>query len=70
MIGIVPDKVRELYRVPDGVEPKTGLAIGYAADPNTLPEKLRDRDTTARTRKKLAEFVFEGEWGTASSLVG
>ncbi len=68
MIGIVPDKVRELYRVPDGVEPKTGLAIGYAADPNTLPEKLRDRDTAARTRKKLAEFVFEGEWGTAASL--
>jgi nitroreductase len=68
MIGIVPDKVRELYHVPEGVEPKTGLAIGYAADPNTLPEKLRERDVSPRTRKKLAEFVFERDWGTAAKI--
>jgi nitroreductase len=68
MIGIVPDKVRELYHVPEGVEPKTGLAIGYAADPNTLPEKLRERDLAPRTRKKLAEIVFERDWGTAAKL--
>ncbi len=29
MIGILPDRVRELYRVPEGVQPLTGLAIGY-----------------------------------------
>ncbi|MCI0638714.1 MAG: nitroreductase family protein [Gemmataceae bacterium] len=69
MIGILPDKVRELYRVPDGVQPLTGLAIGYAADPNILPEKLRERDVAPRKRKKLAEFVFGGEWGTALPLV-
>jgi nitroreductase len=68
MIGIVPDKVRELYHVPEGVEPKTGLAIGYAADPNTLPENLRERDTYPRTRKELGEFVFERDWGTAAKL--
>jgi nitroreductase len=70
MIGIVPDRVRELYRVPDGVQPLTGLAIGYAADPSTLPEKLRERDLAPRTRKRLAEFVFEGDWGSQSSVVG
>lgn len=69
MIGIEPDKVRQLYRVPEGVEPKTGLAIGYAADPGSLPEKFRERDLAVRTRKKLSEFVFGGEWGTASQLV-
>jgi nitroreductase len=69
MIGIVPDKVRELYRVPDGVQPLTGLAIGYAADPSTLPEKLRERDLAPRKRKPLAEFVFTGAWGTASNVV-
>jgi nitroreductase len=69
MIGILPDKVRELYRVPDGVQPTTGLAIGYAADAAALPEKYRERDLAPRTRKKLAEFVFGGEWGTASRLV-
>jgi len=51
------------------VQPLTGLAIGYAADPNTLPEKFRERDGAPRKRKSLAEFVFGGEWGTASNLV-
>lgn len=69
MIGILPDKARELYRIPEDVQPKTGLAIGYAADPNTLPEKLRERDLAPRTRKPLAEFVFGGAWGTAARLV-
>jgi nitroreductase len=68
MIGILPDKVRELYRVPEGVQPLTGIAIGYAGDPNTLPEKLRERDLTARQRKPLNEFVFSGQWGTAAEL--
>jgi nitroreductase len=68
MIGIVPDRARELYRIPEGIEPKTGLAIGYAADPDTLPEKLRGRDLAPRTRRPLAEFVFGGQWGTPSTL--
>jgi nitroreductase len=69
MIGILPDRARELYRIPEGVQPLTGLAIGYAADPGTLPEKYRERDLTPRTRKPLAEFVFASEWGSASGLV-
>jgi nitroreductase len=69
MIGILPDRARELYRIPDGVQPLTGLAIGYAADPGGLPEKYRERDLAPRTRKPLADFVFGGEWGSASRLV-
>jgi nitroreductase len=69
MIGILPDKAREVFHIPEGIQPVTGLAIGYAADPNTLPETLRGRDLTPRTRKSLVEFVFSGEWGTASALV-
>jgi nitroreductase len=69
MIGILPDKARELYRIPDGVQATTGLAIGYAADPDSLDEKYRQRDLAPRTRKVLAEFVFGGEWGTTSNLV-
>ena len=68
MIGILPDKVRELYRVPEGVQPVTALAIGYAADPNTLPEKIRERELSPRSRKPLSEFVFGAAWGTASTL--
>ncbi len=69
MIGILPDRAREVYRIPDGVQPLTALAIGYAADPDTLPEKLRERDLAARSRKPLAEFVFGSEWGASSELV-
>jgi nitroreductase len=69
MIGIVPDKARELYQIPAGIQPLTGLAIGYATDPKTLPDSYRDRDLALRKRKPLAEFVFGGTWGAASPLV-
>ena len=69
MIGILPDRARELYRIPEGVRPLTGLAIGYAGDPAVLPENYRARDLAPRTRKVLAEFVFGDAWGEASSSV-
>ena len=69
MIGILPDKARELYRIPESMQPVTSLAIGYAADPDSGPEKLRERDVAPRTRRPLAEFVFGTEWGAASDLV-
>ncbi|MBM4069915.1 MAG: nitroreductase [Planctomycetes bacterium] len=68
MIGILPDRARELYQIPEGVQPVTGLAFGYAGDPNALPHALKDRDLAPRQRKRLAEFVFAGQWGTASNL--
>src|SRR5438477_8308208 len=58
MIGILPHKVRETFHVPEGVQPLTALAIGYPADPNTLPDKLKQRDLAPRPRKALSEFVF------------
>ncbi len=69
MIGIVPDRARQLYQIPEGVQPLTALAIGYAADASVLPEKYRERDLAPRTRKPLAEFVFAGTWGARSPLV-
>ena len=69
MIGILPDRAREVYQVPEGVRPLTGLAIGYAGDPAALPEHLRARDAARRPRKPLHAFVFEGRWGTPAPLV-
>jgi nitroreductase len=69
MIGILPDRARELYQIPDDVQPLTGLAIGYLGDLNALPEPYKARDLAPRTRKPLAEFVFSGQWGAASELV-
>jgi nitroreductase len=70
MIGILPDKVREVFQVPEGVQPLTGLAIGYAVEPDKLPDAVRQRDLAARTRKPLGEFVFGGRWGAKSNLLG
>lgn len=69
MIGILPDKARDLYGIPEGVQPVTGLAIGYAADPNTLTEKYQERDLAARGRKRVSQFVFGGEWGETSQIM-
>jgi len=69
MIGIKPDRARELYAIPEGSEALTGLAIGYVGDSQALPEKLRARDEAPRTRKSLADFVFAGRFGEAAPLV-
>jgi nitroreductase len=69
MIGILPDKAREIYAIPEGYEPLTGIAIGYAGDPKALPEGLRDRDLARRLRKPLKEFVFSQTWGNVSEII-
>jgi nitroreductase len=69
MIGILPDKAREVYGIPEGHEAWTALAIGYEGDLASLPGPLQQRDTAARQRKKLSEFVFAGSWGNPSPFV-
>jgi nitroreductase len=68
MIGILPDRARELYGIPEDVRPLTGLAIGYRGDPNSLPEHYRGRDLAPRVRKPLGEFIFAESWGRPWAL--
>jgi nitroreductase len=69
MAGIYPDKVREIYRVPEGFEPVAGIVLGYAGDPAILPEEVRQRELAPRVRKPLDTFVFHQTWGQTSPLV-
>ncbi len=69
MIGILPDKAREIYGIPEHFEVWTGLAIGYKGDPTSLSDQLRERDLAPRQRKPLREFVFSGKWENPSPLV-
>jgi nitroreductase len=68
MIGILPDKAREVYQIPEHSEAWTALAIGYKEDPARLPEVLKERDRAPRARKPLSQFVFGGQWGRPSPL--
>jgi nitroreductase len=69
MIGILPDKARDLFDIPEGFEAWTAMAIGYQGDPITLPDALKERDLSPRQRKPLDQFVFSGKWGNPSSLL-
>lgn len=69
MIGIFPDKARDLFGIPEDYEAWTGLAIGYQGDPTTLPDGLKERDLKPRQRKPIEQFVFSGKWGNTSPLV-
>lgn len=69
MAGILPDKARELFSIPEGYEPVAGFAIGYPGDASSLPDQLRERENAPRERKPLNSFVFEGKWGEVSPIV-
>ncbi|HZC68989.1 MAG TPA: nitroreductase family protein [Nitrospirales bacterium] len=69
MAGFHPDKVRELFGVPEQYEPVAAIALGYPGDPQSLPERLRNRELAPRERKPLTEFVFSGRWGQTSPIV-
>ncbi len=64
MIGIVPERARELYAIPEHSEALTGLAIGFASEASDAPESYRQRDEAPRARKSLEEFVFLGRYAS------
>ena len=69
MAGILPDKAREIFKIPEGYNVVAGFAIGYPGDPAHLPEQLRATEVAPRERKALNSFVFTGEWGKTSPFV-
>jgi nitroreductase len=69
MAGILPDKARELFRIPEGYEAVAGLALGYPGDPASLPDQLKEREVAPRERKQVGSFVFGGEWGKPSAII-
>ncbi len=69
MIGILPERARELYAIPERAEALTGLALGRLGDPARLPDRLGVRDRTARERKPLRAFVFGARFGQPSELL-
>jgi nitroreductase len=69
MAGILPEKAREIFGIPEGYEAVAGIAIGYPGDAHTLPDHLKKSELAPRERKALDSFVFAGKWGKVSPIV-
>lgn len=69
MIGILRDKVRQSYGVPDDVLPLTALAIGYVGSPDGLDPDVLQRDHRPRERHKATQFVFAEAWGKTAGII-
>ena len=68
MAGIDAEAARQTYRIPEGWDPMTAIAIGHPGDPEGLPEALRERELAPRRRKALTDFAFAGGWGNADPI--
>ncbi len=68
MAGFDAQKARQVFQIPEGWEPVAAMAIGYPGEPDSLPEKLRERETTPRTRKPVPQFAFTGRWGQPARI--
>jgi len=62
MAGFNLEIARRELNIPDGFDPVSAFAIGFLGDPEELPEDLREKELTPRTRLKTAEFIHWGTW--------
>lgn len=60
MIGIEPDKARELFDLSGSLEAFTGLAIGYVGDASVVGEDYAQREKKPRERKSLEDLIVRG----------
>lgn len=69
MAGFDAEKARQIFAIPEDWEPVAAIAIGYPGNPDSLPEKLRERELAPRVRKPVSEFVMSGSWGHTAPFV-
>jgi nitroreductase len=62
MGGFDGEKARAAFGIPEQIEMMSMLAVGYAADADTLSDELKEREIAPRKRRSLAELFYEGVW--------
>jgi nitroreductase len=65
MAGFNHATARDAFQIPSDYEFGAAIAVGYAGDPETLPEKFRLAEVAPRTRKPLAELIYAGQTAVA-----
>jgi nitroreductase len=58
MGGYSAEKVREYFKLDEGIEPVAVMAVGYLGDGFSLTPELLKRDEMRRPRKSVNEYVF------------
>ena len=57
MGGFDPDGLRQAFDLEERFEPVSVTAIGVLGDPDSLPDRLRERESAPRSRRPLEEIV-------------
>lgn len=63
MGGFFPEKVKDYFSLPEGIEPVTVIAVGYPGDGSGLSDDLKKRNNTRKPRKIISEFAFRNSFG-------
>ena len=63
MGGFVADKARATFAIPEQYTLMAMVAVGVAADINTVEGEALTRETTPRKRRPLGELFFTQTWG-------
>ncbi len=66
MAGILPEKARVVFAIPDDYEVVAGVALGYFGNPDQLPDRQKQSEQKPRSRKPLDDLVFGATWGEAA----
>jgi nitroreductase len=71
MAGVNLSLIRQEYGIPEGYDPQTGIAIGYADTSEPVDDQAKElskRESGPRRRKALGEQVFTGKWGNPAEF--
>lgn len=68
MGGFDREKVRQDFNLPDNLTPGVVIALGYLGEAEQLEEPFLSRENAPRTRKPVAEFAFQNELPTPTTV--
>lgn len=62
MGGFDGEKARDIFAIPEQYQMMSMLAVGYAAEVDSLPDELKEREVAPRKRRALSELFYDGVW--------
>jgi nitroreductase len=63
MGGFDHEKARELFDIPEDIQPFVIIAAGYPLKKDKMSEALKQEETKFRERNEIENWLFHGKWG-------